>query len=69
MQVGLLLVEETKLSQPLVPHHLRILRDSRIARAERRGVFTFYLLADRTVWKTVRECSEFVRRLDARGRP
>ena len=36
------LVEESALSQPLVSHHLRILRDVGVARAARRGVYMFY---------------------------
>ena len=36
------LVEESALSQPLVSHHLRILRDVGLARAARRGVYMFY---------------------------
>jgi ArsR family transcriptional regulator len=36
------LVAETRLSQPLVSHHLRVLKGAGIARAERRGGFVFY---------------------------
>lgn len=36
------LVEETGLPQPLVSHHLRVLKEAGIARAERRGGFVFY---------------------------
>jgi DNA-binding transcriptional ArsR family regulator len=36
------IVAEVGLSQPLVSHHLRILRDAGIARQERRGSFVFY---------------------------
>ncbi len=36
------LVTETGLRQPLVSHHLRVLKDAGIARAERRGSFVFY---------------------------
>lgn len=34
------------LSQPLVSHHLRLLRAARILRAERRGKQVFYVAAD-----------------------
>jgi DNA-binding transcriptional ArsR family regulator len=37
-----LLVAETGLAQPLVSHHLRVLKEAGIARAERRGSFVFY---------------------------
>jgi ArsR family transcriptional regulator len=36
------IVVQVGLPQPLVSHHLRILRDRGFARAERRGAFTFY---------------------------
>lgn len=36
------LVAEAGLPQPLVSHHLRVLKDAGIARAERRGAFVFY---------------------------
>lgn len=36
------IVEETGLSQPLVSHHLRVLREAGLTRAEGRGVFTYY---------------------------
>lgn len=35
-------VTMTGLSQPLVSHHLRILRESGIARPQRRGSFVYY---------------------------
>ena len=37
-----MLVAETGLAQPLVSHHLRVLKGAGIARAERRGSFVFY---------------------------
>jgi ArsR family transcriptional regulator len=36
------LAERAGLPQPLVSHHLRILRDRGLARAQRRGSFVFY---------------------------
>ena len=36
------LVAEAGLPQPLVSHHLRVLKEAGIARAERRGAFVFY---------------------------
>ena len=36
------LVAESGLPQPMVSHHLRILRDAGLARAERRGAYKFY---------------------------
>jgi len=40
------IVEGTGLSQPLVSHHLRTLRESHILRTERQGPFIFYKLMD-----------------------
>lgn len=36
------IVAATHLSQPLVSHHLRVLRDYGLVRAEPRGGFTYY---------------------------
>jgi DNA-binding transcriptional ArsR family regulator len=41
------IVEETKLSQPLVSHHLRMLREGHILETTRNGPFIFYRLKDR----------------------
>jgi DNA-binding transcriptional ArsR family regulator len=38
------IVTSTGLRQPTVSHHLRILRDRRLVRAERRGSFVYYCL-------------------------
>jgi DNA-binding transcriptional ArsR family regulator len=40
------IAEHTSLSQPLVSHHLRLLRAARILRSERRGKQVFYAAAD-----------------------
>ena len=36
------IVAATQLSQPLVSHHLRLLRDRGLVRAEPRGGYTYY---------------------------
>lgn len=36
------IIEATQLSQPLVSHHLRLLREYGLVRAEPRGGFTYY---------------------------
>lgn len=36
------IVARTGMSQPLVSHHLRILREHGLARAERQGPYTYY---------------------------
>ena len=40
------IVEETKLSQPLVSHHLRTLREKEILETNRNGPFIYYKLKD-----------------------
>ena len=36
------IVVATNLPQPLVSHHLRVMRDHGLAQSERRGAFTYY---------------------------
>ena len=43
------IVEELKLSQPLVSHHLKELRRSLLVKVERSGPFVFYELADQRI--------------------
>jgi DNA-binding transcriptional ArsR family regulator len=40
------LVEATGLTQPLVSHHLRVLRDNDVLERERRGAFVYHKLKD-----------------------
>lgn len=39
------LVAELDATQPLISHHLRVLRQAGVIRAERAGAFTYYVLA------------------------
>jgi len=57
------IVEVTGLSQPLVSHHLRVLRENGLARPERRGSYTYYCLSDIAVWQAVEGCSKIASRL------
>ncbi len=41
------IVEETKLSQPLVSHHLKTLRERHILETTRNGPFIYYRLKDK----------------------
>jgi DNA-binding transcriptional ArsR family regulator len=45
------IVEETKLSQPLVSHHLRTLRERQILETTRYGPFIYYRLRDKRLLK------------------
>ena len=56
------IVQNTRLSQPLVSHHLRILRENRLLEAKREGPFIYYrqkdirlLAAIETLAKILRE--------------
>jgi DNA-binding transcriptional ArsR family regulator len=40
------LVKTTKLSQPLVSHHLRVMKDNGILETKRNGPFIYYYLRD-----------------------
>ena len=43
------IVEATKLSQPLVSHHLKNLRDSGILETSRNGPFIYYRVKDKRI--------------------
>ncbi|MFH1102545.1 MAG: metalloregulator ArsR/SmtB family transcription factor [Pseudomonadota bacterium] len=43
------LVEETRLSQPLVSHHLRELRHALLVSVERKGAFVYYRLSNDSI--------------------
>ncbi len=46
------------MSQPLVSHHLRLLRATRVLRAERRGKQIFYAAADHHVKRVISDMVE-----------
>lgn len=52
------IAEKLGLSQSLVSHHLRLLRASRILRAERRGKQVFYALDDAHVRSVLRDMAD-----------
>ncbi len=43
------IVKETNLSQPLVSHHLRVLKESGILETKRNGPFIFYFIRDKRI--------------------
>jgi DNA-binding transcriptional ArsR family regulator len=43
------IVKESKLSQPLVSHHLRVLKESGILETKRNGPFIFYYIRDKKI--------------------
>lgn len=49
------IVEEMKLSQPLVSHHLKELRRCLLVKVERKGLFVHYEIADERIIDIVRQ--------------
>ena len=49
------IVEEMKLSQPLVSHHLKELRRCLLVKVERKGLFVYYEIADQRIIDIVRQ--------------
>ncbi len=49
------IVEELKLSQPLVSHHLKELKRSLLVKVERNGPFIYYEMADQRIVPILRD--------------
>jgi DNA-binding transcriptional ArsR family regulator len=49
------IVEALNLSQPLISHHLRILRENQILVAERKGPFVYYRLKEPRLLSTLEQ--------------
>jgi DNA-binding transcriptional ArsR family regulator len=58
------IVQEIGLSQPLVSHHLRILRRGQVLETKREGPFVFYALRNIKLLDALGMISEIVRTLD-----
>ena len=54
------IVNATRLSQPLVSHHLRVLREQGILVTRREGPFIFYQLRDQRLFEVLHLLSEIV---------
>lgn len=52
------IVEALNLSQPLISHHLRILRENQILVAERKGPFVYYRLKEQRLLSTLEQLNE-----------
>jgi DNA-binding transcriptional ArsR family regulator len=61
------IVEETGMSQPLVSHHLRFLKASRLVTTERKGPFIYYRLSDPKILDFIREGHDLALLLEKRG--
>ena len=54
------IVEELKLSQPLVSHHLKELKRTLLVNIERRGPFIYYEIADKRIIDILEHLDELV---------
>ncbi|MBU0567511.1 metalloregulator ArsR/SmtB family transcription factor [bacterium] len=54
------IVEATGLSQPLVSHHLKLLKNSLILKTRREGLFVYYSLSDKSILKILKESNDFI---------
>ncbi len=52
------IVEEMKLSQPLVSHHLKELKRTLLVNVERRGPFIYYEIADKKITDILKNLNE-----------
>jgi DNA-binding transcriptional ArsR family regulator len=55
------IISEVKLSQPLVSHHLRILRENRILETSRKGPFIYYKLSNGAFLEILAQLEEILR--------
>ena len=47
------IVKTTKLSQPLVSHHLRVLKENGVLETKRKGPFIFYYIRDKKILEAI----------------
>ncbi|HWC30039.1 MAG TPA: metalloregulator ArsR/SmtB family transcription factor [Dehalococcoidia bacterium] len=57
------IVRATGLPQPLVSHHLRVLKDHGLAQSERQGSYVTYCCAGKEMRRTVVRIAELAQRL------
>lgn len=55
------IVKEIKLSQPLVSHHLRVLKENGILETKRKGPFIYYFIKDRKILEAINMFLEIFR--------
>lgn len=55
------IVKEIKLSQPLVSHHLRVLKENGILETKRKGPFIYYFIKDRRILEAINMFLEIFR--------
>jgi len=62
-------VKETKLSQPLVSHHLRVLKENGILETKRNGPFIFYFIRDKKILDAINLFLEIFKDPDIKDKP
>ncbi|MCE5346709.1 MAG: metalloregulator ArsR/SmtB family transcription factor [Bacteroidales bacterium] len=62
------IVKETKLSQPLVSHHLRVLKNNGILETKRNGPFIFYYIRDKKILDAIDLFSEIFKDSDIKDK-
>jgi len=61
-------VKATKLSQPLVSHHLRVLKENRILETRRNGPFIYYYIKDKKILDAINLFLELFKNTDIKDK-
>ena len=62
------IVKATKLSQPLVSHHLRVLKENGILETKRNGPFIFYYMRDKKILEAINLFLELFKNSDIKDK-
>jgi DNA-binding transcriptional ArsR family regulator len=62
------IVKATKLSQPLVSHHLRVLKENGILETKRNGPFIFYYIRDKKILDAINLFLELFKNSDLKDK-
>jgi DNA-binding transcriptional ArsR family regulator len=62
------IVKTTKLSQPLVSHHLRVLKENGILETKRNGPFIFYYVRDKKILDAINLFIELFKNSDIKDK-
>jgi DNA-binding transcriptional ArsR family regulator len=61
------IVQTLSLSQPLISHHLKVLRENQVLETERKGPFVYYRLKDQKLLEALRLFEEIFNDLNVHG--